>query len=160
MEKKTSIWHFAMYVIVTFVAIVIAMHLTSCTSRPTNVRLAKDSTAVANQIDSYMNPTFDNVSEVLKYKEDLSSNFYEDSVFRSMSPTLIYNISTVVVNRDGYATIRSIVSEYDKGRDVYDHLPKVIPDSIEHKIPPLEITRRDTVIDGKNRTIKTTVEYE
>lgn len=157
-QTKTSIWHFTLYVIAAFVAIVIAMHLTSCTHRSYDENTDEDSLYIANILKDYNNPKFDNVGKVLRYKEDLSSNYYEDSVFNSMSPTLVYNIATVVINRDGWATIKSIVKEYDKGRLVYDNLPKSIPDSVVRS--STEYSIHDTVIDGKKATIKTTIDYE
>lgn len=158
-QTKTSIWHFALYVIMAFVAIVIAMHITSCGNRNYDEECDEDSLYVASILKDCQNPRFDNVSKVLRYKEDLSSNYYEDSVFNRMSPTLVYNIATVVINRDGWATVRSIVKEYDKGKTVYDNLPTQIPDSIVRP-SPTEYQTHDTVIDGKKATIKTTISYE
>lgn len=164
--KKTTVWHFAMYTIAIIVAFVLALHLTSCESRSgAAVRAEQDSIRVTEQIKDFVDPRFDNISEVLSYKDELNTNEYEDSVFRSLPSTTVYNIATVVINRDGHATKTSIVKEYEKAKEIYDGLPKSIPDSIIHPIEvnghkSAEITSKDTMIGGKKAHIKTVTEYE
>lgn len=159
---KHSIWHLAMYMIVTVVAFIMLLHVTSCNGRPDKSNgVEMDSTIVAEQIEGIVNPQFDNVSAVLTYKDELSTSEYEDSVFRQMSPTMVFNIATVVINRDGFATKTSIVKEYEHGKQIYDGLPQNIPDSLTHpKQISSEISSKDTVINGKKVRIKTIKEYE
>lgn len=162
---KKSIWHIAMYVIAVIVAFVCILHVTACTNkRDASRKIYNDSVKIANQIEGIVNPQFDNVSAVLTYKDELSTNEYEDSVFRQMNPTMLYNIATVVINRDKIATKTSIVKEYENGKQIYDGLPKVVPDSISHGPKSREISYesglKDTVINGKKAKIKTTIEYE
>ena len=163
---KTTIWHFAMYVIATIVMFVFALHLTSCESKSGRaVRMEEDSLRVCRQIEGVVNPKFDNVSEVMSYKDELNTTEYEDSVFKQMSPQLVYQIATIVVNRDGFATKTSIVKEYERGKDIYNSLPKDIPDSIVHpsKVDgeiASQITTKDTTIGGKKAHIKTVTTYE
>lgn len=162
---KKSIWHFAIYLIAVIVAFVCIMHVTACTNkRDTARKISNDSVKVAEQIEGIVNPKFDNVSAVLTYKDELSTSEYEDSVFRQMNPTMLYNIATVVINRDKIATKESIVKEYENGKQIYDGLPKAVPDSILHSSKQQEISYessvKDTVIGGKKAKLKTTIEYE
>ena len=162
---KHSIWHLAIYTIAIAVAFVMLLHVTSCSGRPDKSQSTSvDSVVVAEQIEGIVNPQFDNVSAVLTYKDELSTNEYEDSVFRQMNPTMLYNIATVVINRDKIATKTSIVKEYENGKQIYDGLPKVVPDSISHGPKSREISYesglKDTVINGKKAKVKTTIEYE
>lgn len=152
---KHSIWHLAMYTIALAVAFVMLLHVTSCDGRTDKSDgVEMDSTIIVN-------PQFDNVSAVLTYKDELSTSEYEDSVFRQMSPTMVFNIATVVINRDGFATKTSIVKEYEHGKQIYDGLPQNIPDSLTHpKQISSEISSKDTVINGKKVRIKTIKEYE
>lgn len=162
---KNSVWHLAMYVIAVIVAFIITLQLTACDHFKQGDPIKNDSVKVANQIEGVVNPQFDNVNEVLSYKDELNANEYEDSVFRHMNPALAYNIATIVINRDGIATKASIVKEYEKGRHIYDNLPQNIPDSIAHpqeidRYKSAEITSKDTMIGGKKVHIKTIKEYE
>lgn len=162
---KHSVWHLAMYVIAVIVAFIITLQLTACGHFEQRNSTKGDSIKVAKQIEGVVNPQFDNVSEVLSYKDELNANEYEDSVFRHMNPTLAYNIATIVINRDGVATKSSIVKEYEKGKQIYDNLPQTIPDSIVHPQEvdghkAAEITSKDTTIGGKKVHIKTIKEYE
>ena len=159
---KKSIWHIAMYVIAVIVAFVCILHVTACTDkRDTARKVYNDSVKIANQIEGIVNPQFDNVSAVLTYKDELSTSEYEDSVFRQMSPTMVFNIATVVINRDGFATKTSIVKEYEHGKQIYDGLPRNIPDSLTHPNQlSSEISTKDTMINGKKVRIKTIKEYE
>ena len=162
---KHSIWHLAIYTIAIAVAFVMLLHVTSCSGRPDKSQSTSvDSVVVAEQIEGIVNPQFDNVSAVLTYKDELSTNEYEDSVFRQMNPTMLYNIATVVINRDKIATKTSIVKEYENGKQIYDGLPKVVPDSISHGPKSRKISYesglKDTVINGKKAKVKTTIEYE
>lgn len=151
-----------MYMIATVVAFIMLLHVTSCNGHPDKSDgVEMDSTIVAEQIEGIVNPQFDNVSAVLTYKDELSTSEYEDSVFRQMSPTMVFNIATVVINRDGFATKTSIVKEYEHGKQIYDGLPQNIPDSLTHPNQiSSEISSKDTVINGKKVRIKTIKEYE
>ena len=159
---KHSIWHLAIYTIAVAVAFVMLLHVTSCNGRTDESQSASvDSVVVAEQIEGIVNPQFDNVSAVLTYKDELSTSEYEDSVFRQMSPTMVFNIATVVINRDGFATKTSIVKEYEHGKQIYDGLPRNIPDSLTHPNQiSSEISTKDTMINGKKVRIKTIKEYE
>lgn len=162
---KTTLKHFVVFMIALFVIVFTIMHMTSCNNMNGEKGIEVDSVQVADQIKGVVNPVFDNVGKVLQYKEELSTNEYEDSVFRQMSPQLVYNVATIVINRDGKATKTSIVKEYLKGEDIYNNLPKNIPDSITH---PSEIddskspviTMKDTMIHGKKANVKTITTYE
>ena len=162
---KTTLKHFVVFMIALFAVVFTIMHITSCNNMNGERGIEVDSVQVADQIKGVVNPVFDNVSEVLSYKDELNANEYEDSVFRHMNPTLAYNIATIVINRDGVATKASIVKEYEKGKQIYDNLPQTIPDSITHPQEvdghkSAEITSKDTMIGGKKVHIKTIKEYE
>ena len=162
---KTTLKHFVVFMIALFATVFTIMHMTSCNNMNGERGIEVDSIQVADQIKGVVNPVFDNVGKVLQYKEELNTNEYEDSVFRQMSPQLVYNVATIVINRDGKATKTSIVKEYLKGEDIYNNLPKNIPDSITHPSeiddskPPV-ITMKDTMIHGKKANVKTITTYE
>lgn len=162
---KTTLKHFVAFMIALFAIVFTIMHMTSCNSINGERGTEPDSVQVANQVKGIVNPVFDNVGKVLQYKEELNTNEYEDSVFRQLSPQLVYNVATIVINRDGKATKTSIVKEYERGKDIYNSLPKDIPDSIvrpseiDDDKPPV-ITTRDTIIHSKKVNIKTITTYE
>ena len=73
---KHSVWHLAMYVIAVIVAFIITLQLTACGHFEQRNSTKGDSIKVAKQIEGVVNPQFDNLSEVLSYKDELNPNEY------------------------------------------------------------------------------------
>ena len=100
--------------------------LTSCdrlVSYPDNYDKASDSVLVAQQVEAIANPVFETVKEVILYRYQADQGATIDSIFSALTDEQVKNVSTVVINRDGCATKKSIVEEYRANNTVYDNLP-------------------------------------
>lgn len=130
--------------IVTLVTCIIilfmtALAVTSCDHR-------NDSVYIARTIDEALNPTFDNVQEICKYKERSAEESCTDSIFIHMPNETFINVATVVYNRDGSLTKNAVITEYLHGKTIYDNLQRkqLCEDDIYEKHTV------DTIIDGKH----------
>lgn len=88
------------------------------------------------------------------YKE--ADEQYCDSIlFKVMSPEELYNVATVVANRNDSFTKKDIVREYLDRRDVYTalHGKNIGNDTISTNI-------KDTIIDGVKVKLISTTRYE
>lgn len=142
--------------IVTLVTCIIllfmtALMVTSCHRRidpDENSRFAQnnDSVYIARTIDEALNPTFDNVQEICKYKERSAEESCTDSIFINMPNETFVNVATVVYNREGSLTKNAVVTEYLHGKAIYDNLQRkqLCEDDIYEKHTV------DTIIDGKH----------
>ena len=135
-----------------------------------------DSAAVVKLFESQMNPSFTTVEQVLAYKKAVYMRTQEDSIFNTLSPQTLADVTTVVVNKKGSATPSDIVEEFRRNNGVYDNLHPVAtettpPDDkiqhaidsvIEEQVGPMTITYEDTVINGKpkRKKVVTSVTYE
>ena len=141
--------------IVTFVTCIIvlfmaALVVTSCdhqSERKQQIRTERrnDSVYIARTIDEALNPTFDNVQEICKYKERCAEESCTDSIFINMPYETFINVATVVYNRDGSLTKNAVITEYLHGKTIYDNLQRkqLREDDIYEKHTV------DTIIDGK-----------
>ena len=135
-----------------------------------------DSAAVVKLFESQMNPSFTTVEQVLAYKKAVYMRTQEDSIFNTLSPQTLTDVTTVVVNKKGSATPSDIVEEFKKNNGVYDNLHPVatedtppddkvqnaIDSTINSKVGPMSITYKDTTINGRPAREKTvtSVTYE
>lgn len=105
-----------------------------------------DSVYIAQTIDKALNPTFDNVQEIYKYKERSAEESCIDSIFIHMPNETFINVATVVYNRDGSLTKNAVITEYLHGKTIYDNLQRkqLYEDDIYEKHTV------DTIIDGKH----------
>lgn len=89
-----------------------------------------DSVWFTEMYSSTVNPTFTNPSEMLIYHQQTVSNHIEDSVFRSISEPLLYQLCLVVSKQLPCISKTSIVDEYLEHKSVYDNLqlPDAFPD--------------------------------
>lgn len=79
-------------------------------------------TEVSACLDSLVNPEFTSVNDVFVLRDRLANDAYVDSVFLSLSPNVLQNVSSVLLKRQRTFTKYDIVGEYAKGGDVYDIL--------------------------------------
>lgn len=126
-EKSKNFGRFlGVYMIALTLAVVGACTLTSCdklVSYPDNYDTANDSVLVAQQVEAIANPVFETVKEVILYRYQADQGAKIDSIFSALTDEQVKNVSTVVINRDGCATKKSIVEEYRANNTVYDNLP-------------------------------------
>lgn len=146
----------------TFVAILaIAMlniiGLTSCDrllDRHGNFSYA-DSLKIAQIAQQTANPTFDTPVLAQSYQMELCDNFKIDSVYRNMTTKQIFDVSTVLIQRNTKPTVKDIVDEFLKNKEIYMNLPEEPqnPEEIPRaKVIPHHESRDtviDTIIDGK-----------
>lgn len=89
---------------------------------------ASDSTKVASQIEAVINPSFNNVNEVLSYKARFEEGARIDSEFFAIPVQTLHNVCNVVLkNNVGPITKRDIVLEYRAHKQVYNNLPDKAP---------------------------------
>lgn len=142
--------------IVTFVTCIIilfmtALVVTSCdhrSERKQQIRKERrnDSVYIARTIDEALNPTFDNVQEICKYKERSAEEYCTDSIFINMPYETFINVATVVYNRDGSLTKNAVIKEYLHGKTIYDNLQrKQLREDYAYEKHTV-----DTIIDGKH----------
>lgn len=142
--------------IVTFVTCIIILFMatlvvTSCdhrSERKQQIRTErrKDSVYIARTIDKALNPTFDNVQEICKYKERSAEESCTDSIFIHMPYETFINVATVVYNRDGSLTKNAVITEYLHGKTIYDNLQrKQLREDYAYEKHTV-----DTIIDGKH----------
>lgn len=101
-----------------------ATALISCDQTgPRFLHPAPDKHAVEVCLDSIVNPTFTNVSDVFELQKTLATNAFIDSVFLSLPPDVLKNVSTVVLKKMHHVTKDDIVGEFLNNRNIYDNLP-------------------------------------
>lgn len=111
------------YVIATLFVLTLCV---SCDYLPTSPKEnydVADSTLIAAEVQSVLNPSFTEVETLLYYRQTLLDEAYADSVFLSMPETILANVANVVLKKKGIVDEYSIVSEYRANRDIYDNLP-------------------------------------
>lgn len=130
--------------IVTFVTCIIVLFMAALVVTSCNRR--NDSVYIARTIDEALNPTFDNVQEICKYKERYAEESCTDSIFIHMPHETFINVATVVYNRDGSLTKNAVIAEYLHGKTIYDNLQRkqLLEDYTYEKHTV------DTIIDGKH----------
>lgn len=110
--------------IIEFAYMGMALLLVSCGYNDNhNKRLSSsDSIQVIQIIKSQATPPFSNSSEAIAYQKSTKERFYFDSVFRAMSPELIDDVTTVLINRGiSHPNAMQIAIEFDRYYDVYTH---------------------------------------
>ena len=80
-------------------------------------------------LDSIVNPVFTNVNDVFELQKQLTSNAFIDSVFMSMPPDVLKNVSTVMIKKRPHCTKDDIVGEFLQNRQIYENLPATPPDN-------------------------------
>ena len=135
-------------------------------------------------LDSIVNPVFTNVNDVFELQKQLTSNAFIDSVFMSMPPDVLKNVSTVMIKKRPHCTKDDIVGEFLQNRQIYENLPATPPDNASNanittnetktpipgvviketttvtEAPPTRVesqhanSYKDTVIDGKRALIQ------
>ena len=116
----------------TLIAIIIATAATtaliSCDQTgPRFLHPAPDKAAIQVCLDSIVNPVFTTTSDVFELQKQLKTNAFIDSVFLSLPPDVLKNVSTVVLKKLYRVTKDDIVGEFLTNRQIYDNLPP--PDS-------------------------------
>ena len=104
-----------------------ATALLSCEGGPKLLKATPDTEAVKACVDSIVNPTFTTTSDVFELQKTLKTNAFIDSVFLSLPPNVLKNVSTIVLKKIHHATKDDIVGEFLQNRSIYENLPP--PDS-------------------------------
>lgn len=133
-----------------------------------------DSTITAVTVEKLSNPEFHSISQIFVFREQIKKNEATDSIFMSLPPSILRDVSQVLLNKHGTASKQSIVEEYTTNQEVYNNL-KESPEAeelIEENIRAdtsmvqelianrVELIEKDTIIDGKKAKIKTVISYE
>lgn len=135
-----------------------------------NGESSENTTEITNDsiVSDYSNPVFNDITDVIVYRDVLNKSYISDSIYRQMSDETLINIYTVLKNKGHNTSIskRDITDEYILNNNIYDNLPKnasdiEINDSNEISTNRIQtsINQRDTIINGKNVKIKTITEY-
>lgn len=77
---------------------------------------------VIAEIAHQMTPEFDDVDMLLHYQYLESRAKSVEAEFLSMPPEILKQVGTVCINRDGYATMESIVLDYNNNKQIYNNL--------------------------------------
>lgn len=161
-SEKNPFVKFAVWMVCIIALICMCFHLTSCDDRHHKSvnDVVKDSTWVAEQFQNALNPKFKTLDGIMKYREKLSTECYDDSVFTTIPQPTLINVATVILNRDGIVSKEAIVDEYTKSQNVYDNLPKTpIDQYAKVRADSTEYSFKDTTINGKKAHIKTIIDY-
>lgn len=78
---------------------------------------------VSQQIQEFLDPSFENSNDVLLFRRALLQDAYIDSVFYALPNDVLENVAAVVINKQGRATKETIVVEYSNNSEVYNNLP-------------------------------------
>lgn len=151
--KKT----FKTFVAILTIAMLNILGLTSCDrilDRHGNFSYT-DSLKIAQIVQESVNPTFNTPVLAQSYQMELIDHFKIDSIYRQMTTKQIFDVTTVLLQRGINPTVKDIIEEFQKNRNVYCNLPKE-PQNPE-EIPKREVSLHyetkdtiiDTVIDGK-----------
>lgn len=115
--------------------------------------LGESSSAVA--VDSLMEESllFTDVTQVLEDHRTFENVTYYDSVYLSMPEDILINVASVVIRRNGSASIQDVVKEFLTNRQVYELLPQppapITPPVPEQTRADTTTTVADTVINGQ-----------
>lgn len=88
---------------------------------------AEDSIWICGVVESIVNPEFENVADVLVFRDNTRANYTIDSVFLSMPDEVITNVASVVIKKIGSVNKLSLVSEYLTNNAIYNALPPQAP---------------------------------
>lgn len=78
---------------------------------------------VSQQIQEFLDPSFENSNDVLLFRRALLQDAYIDSVFYAIPNDVLENVAIVAINKQGRVTKEGIVVEYMNNQDVYNNLP-------------------------------------
>lgn len=179
-EKMRSFGKFLKVYLSALLLAVVAMLSTSCNGNdPWSVKdhcTSVDSVSVAQHFESIINPQFETVQELIAFQQRTNKGLEIDSIFRTMSPKLLFDVGTVVLHKERYVTKKSVVYEYRANSSVYDNLPSSDTTNIkpikkvdlqstdlgsrsnENNIISTSYSYKDTVINGK--TVKILIKTE
>lgn len=79
--------------------------------------------AVAQEVENYINPLFMSVEEVLVFRDLTAEGQSIDDAFNAMPEDVLKNVAAVCIKREGHASKRMIVYEYRANSSVYNNLP-------------------------------------
>jgi hypothetical protein len=85
-----------------------------------------DSTVAAG-VQNYVNPVFNTVDEVLTFRTNCLEGQAIDEAFNQMPESVLKNVASVCIKREGHVSKRAIVYEYRANSSIYNNLPS--PDS-------------------------------
>lgn len=177
---KRFLYGLLIVVIATVMSVAANVGLIKYDNNPVTKFVAQSvgTTEVSACLDSLVNPEFTSVNDVFVLRDRLANDAYVDSVFLSLSPNVLQNVSSVLLKRQRTFTKYDIVGEYAKGGDVYDILtspPTTAPNESNSKIstqlettvptaveaPPTRAvdpaessSYKDTTIDGRKALIQ------
>lgn len=113
------------FIICAMMALIGTLLFQSCSYLPPNKEEVKE--IVKDYADSvvfdYLNPVFSTPEDVIIYREEISDKMKEDSIFFGLSEKTLRDVSTVCINKTGYASKRHVVEEYKAHKDIYSNLP-------------------------------------
>ena len=171
---KISFWVFILLIIVLLAVLAstaASVALVSCDNPRVSSMLPQyvSKASVQTCLDSIVNPVFTNVNDVFELQKQLTSNAFIDSVFMSMPPDVLKNVSTVMIKKRPHCTKDDIVGEFlqrTNRRNIqimgYDMVPKneeCVRNTVT-EAPPTRVesqpagSYKDTVIDGKRALIQ------
>ena len=111
----------------TLIAIILATAgataLLSCEGGPRLLHPTVEKAAVQVCLDSIVNPVLTTPSDVFQLQDRLKTNAFVDSVFMSLPPDVLKNVSTVVLKKLYRVTKDNIVGEFLTNRQIYNNLP-------------------------------------
>lgn len=83
------------------------------TSEPTDIELS---------VENVINPVLTSSVDAIAYQDVLNHKAKEDSVFRSMGQDTISKVMSVLLKKNGGATVCDIVEAYLANREIYDNV--------------------------------------
>lgn len=77
---------------------------------------------VITEIANQMTPAFDDIDVLMRYQYIESIAKQIESEFLSMPPEILKQVGTVCINRDGYATMESVILDFRSNKEIYNNL--------------------------------------
>ena len=115
--------------------------------------------SVADQVEAALNPNFTTVQEVLDFRLQQSEEASIDSAFEMIPQQILINVSSVVINRNDFATKESIVKEYRANKAVYDNLPANSTKSAANALQDVDLSATDLGDKRSDDVFSTSYQY-
>lgn len=120
--KQIFLWAFCILALILG-AIALGMNLNILPSPPQDNFDEGDSIKIAEIVEQMYSPKMYHVNDVVDLQRQMMLETTTDEVFLSLPSDVLSNITSVLLQTEGYATKEMIVEEYRANDRIYNNLP-------------------------------------
>lgn len=133
------------------------MTLTSCESssafKTPKVTVSKAQVSLC--VDSLINPSFDEFSDVVELQKQMAVAKYTDSVFLTIPTKTLQDVYTVLSKKKANVYKEDIVEEFMSNKEIYENLPPGSSGDVSNTVSSTKITQIAPLIVQEEKTTVT-----